>query len=221
MTEGGLQREEENALRQRCLAGHDASLRQLREMFHGLLVGVLQQRGANPTEAADIVADLWSECVGDHGRPSLLARFGGRCALRTWLIAVATNRLVDVKRRERLRHQDKGREALTGHPASNLPTPPREEALTRLLHVCLQEALCHCDQDGLLMLKLVHLHGLTQREVGQMWGWHESKISRHMGNAMEAISAGTRAGIRRRDPWLEIGWEDLLEVCQAGPEGFF
>ena len=39
-----------------------AAASELRSRYHGKLVGVLRSRGANQTEAEDLVADLWTDC---------------------------------------------------------------------------------------------------------------------------------------------------------------
>jgi len=70
------------------------------------------------------------------------------------------------------------------------------------------------------MLRLVYLHDVTQREVGRMWGWHESKVSRCLAQAMAEIEARTQERIRETDPWMELTWEDFLDLCEAHRIGF-
>jgi hypothetical protein len=72
----------------------------------------------------------------------------------------------------------------------------------------------------MLMLRLVYLNTLTQREVGRMWGWHESKVSRCLTQAMTDIQATTLSEIKRRDPWLDLAWEDFVELCESHQIGF-
>ena len=47
---------------QRVLSINDDAAAELRARYHGRIVAVLCARGANPTEAEDLVADLWSDC---------------------------------------------------------------------------------------------------------------------------------------------------------------
>ena len=47
---------------QRVLAIEPSAAKELRSRYHGKLVGVLRARGANQTEAEDLVADLWTDC---------------------------------------------------------------------------------------------------------------------------------------------------------------
>ena len=139
-----------------------------------------------------------------------------------WLSSVATNRLIDHFRKGRFYADGSGRD---GHEGDGLSSrarevdgvsndpPPRDVELTRLLRGALACALQQCDQTGLLMLKLVHLHGLTGREIARMWGWHESKVSRTVSHAEDQIRAFTLAEVRRHEPSLDLVWEDLVELC--------
>src|ERR1043165_9707098 len=96
--------EQDLAFVQRVLTGDEAAASELRSRYHGKLVGVLRARGANQTEAEDLVADLWTDCFGGRtNRPTLLTKYQGRCSLESWLLTVATNRLVDLKRRQSFR----------------------------------------------------------------------------------------------------------------------
>src|SRR5437762_13056439 len=96
--------EQDLAFVQRVLAGEASAASELRSRYHGKLVGVLRARGANQTEAEDLVADLWTDCFAPRGnRQILLTKYQGRCALESWLLTVATNRLVDLKRRQSFR----------------------------------------------------------------------------------------------------------------------
>src|SRR5256885_7114117 len=96
--------EQDLAFVQRVLASEASAASELRSRYHGKLVGVLRARGANPTEADDLVADLWTDCFAPRGnRQTLLTKYQGRCALESWLLTVATNRLVDLKRRQSFR----------------------------------------------------------------------------------------------------------------------
>src|SRR6185503_9744361 len=94
------QLENEALLSHDCQGGDATALATLRAQSHEPLVRMLLARGASPTEAEDILADLWADCVpGADERPSLLEKFSARCSLQNWLATVATNRWLDFKRR--------------------------------------------------------------------------------------------------------------------------
>jgi predicted DNA-binding protein (UPF0251 family) len=70
------------------------------------------------------------------------------------------------------------------------------------------------------MLKLVHLHDLSQREISRMWGWHESKVSRTLDGARQSVSKIILLELKKVDPWLELRWEDFVELCAGSSEIF-
>ena len=202
-------------------------LPRLRRDYHTTLVNVLVARGASPLEAEDLLADLWGDCVGrDDDRPSLLEKFSGKCPVQNWLATVATHRLVDLKRRQKHRGElsTPGRDGESETDAfEQLPAASSnqsEGSLVDLLKNSLQAAFAKCPPQAMLMLRLVYLNTLTQREVGRMWGWHESKVSRCLTQAMTDIQATTLSEIKRRDPWLDLAWEDFVELCESHQIGF-
>jgi hypothetical protein len=64
------------------------------------------------------------------------------------------------------------------------------------------------------------LHELSQREIVQMLGWSESKVSRFLSKAMAEIEKHTLAEVKKRDSWLELGWQDFVELCETHQIGF-
>jgi RNA polymerase sigma factor (sigma-70 family) len=210
---------------QRCLGGDAAALGGLRERCHGTLRAILQARGATPTEAEDILADVWGDCVSDTDqKPSLLGKYSGKCALQSWLATVATNRWHDKKRKDSRMSEltppesDPSREPVAADDVEK--SIPSEDAIVALLRDALKAAFAACSPENKVCLRLVYLHGLSQREVSRMLGWIESKVSRALSSAMDQIASDTLSEIKRRDPWLKITWEDILELCQANQVGF-
>ena len=200
-------------------------LPRLRKDYHTVLLNTLIGRGASPVEAEDLLADLWGECVsGTDGRPSLLEKFSGKCPVQNWLITVATHRLVDLKRRQKHRGElSRDTEETDRDSFEQLPAPATaksEGGLVDLLKESLKAAFARCTPQAMLMLRLVYLNSLTQREVGRMWTWHESKVSRCLSEAMTQIETITLQEVKRRDPWLELDWQDFLELCESHQIGF-
>jgi RNA polymerase sigma factor (sigma-70 family) len=206
---------------------HDPELvGRLRNEYHGVLLSTLISRGASASEAEDLLSDLWGDCVGrGDDRPSLLEKFSGKCQIRSWLTTVATNRLLDLKRRQKHRGELPGADMDEGetNPFERVPaavSSRSEGNLVNLLKDSLQAAFAKSAPVAILMLRLVYLNGLSQREVGRMWGWHESKVSRCMSQAMEEIETTTLRELKRRDPWLDLSWQDFVELCESHEIGF-
>ena len=207
------QGEDEGALARKAQQADTEALAALRDRCHPRLVKILMARGANLTEAEDILADIWSDCVpGVEGKPSLLAKFGGKFSLLSWLARVATNRWIDQRRRE-VKHAA-GEETDPDEMPGSLVAPD-DDTFSNMLRESLRSAFACCSEQALILLRLVYQHGLTQREVGRMVGWSEAKTSRTLAKAMDQIKTQTLQNLKRRDAGLELLWEDLLGLCAS------
>jgi RNA polymerase sigma factor (sigma-70 family) len=203
----------------RCLSHDEAALLALKEQHYHRLISVAIARGASPTEAADLVADVWGELVSPAGgKQPLLEKYCGRCSLAAWLITVVTHRFIDRRRRGRLFTElgaDLGDEFKDGaHLSAPRATTP-EGDLLQILRLAVTEAFQNCPPETLVMLKLVYLHGISQRKIGRLWGWHESQVSRHIDRGLQEIQGRILARIKRTDGFLEVNWNDFLDLCQG------
>lgn len=210
----------ERSLVMKCQQGDAEALTRLREENHSVLLNILLSRGANRTEADDLLADLWADCVpGANDQPSLLEKFSGSCSLRSWLATVLTRRWIDLKRKH-ARRPEVSHESRDGDSRDDvfqqLPapgSPESESVLVELLQESLKAAFAQCRAEPMVLLRLRYLHGISQRELAHMLGCHETKISRTLSGAMEEIEKATLREINRRDPWLQLEWQDLLDMC--------
>jgi RNA polymerase sigma factor (sigma-70 family) len=210
----------------RCLQGDPAALAELREAHHPSLLNILRARGASWDETEELLADLWGDCVPANGeRASLLDKFSGKCPVQGWLATVATRRWIDLKRKQSRRDgtaQPADPEDRTD-PIQRLPAaslPERDDVLVDLLRDSLQAAFAACPPADLLMLRLVYLHGLSQREVLRMWNWSESRVSRKLSQAMQRIGQDTLRNLKQKDPWLDLTWQDFVDLCETHRIGF-
>ncbi|HEX5219993.1 MAG TPA: RNA polymerase sigma factor [Verrucomicrobiae bacterium] len=209
----------------RCQQGDPAALTQLRESHHASLFNILRARGATADEAEELLADLWGDCVPKHNdQPALLDKFSGKCSVQAWLATVATRRWIDLKRKQArhgetsLSSQNEAIDPLEKLPSTVAAIP--EDTLVELLRDSLRAAFAACPPADLLMLRLVYLHGLTQRELMRMWGWSESKVSRQLAHAMERIEHATLENLKQKDSWLELTWQDFVDLCETHRVGF-
>ena len=100
------------------------------------------------------------------------------------------------------------------------PAPAKEPALVGMLRESLQEAFARCPADAMVCLRLVYLHGLTQREVMKLLAWSEAKVSRFLSHAMAQIEKVTMAELKKRDPLLVLTWQDFIDLCETHDVGF-
>lgn len=210
---------------ERCLGQDGEAISDLQRQYRGLLIAYLMRSGATNSDAREIVENLWADCaVGDSLRPARFEKYHAQCPLQVWLKSIALNALIDRKRREsRFRAIEAGIVAAGGDAPCGVALSPAamDERLTdapllEIMKTALLAAMGKCPAQSYVMLQLVHLNGLTQREVAHMWGWHESKVSRTLDAAKELIATETLRAIKATDPWIELGWDDFVELCRCG-----
>jgi RNA polymerase sigma factor (sigma-70 family) len=226
MPEDSDREQEERLLVERCQEGDRDALAELREQNNGSLRNILIARGANGSEAEEVLAEVWAKCVpGGEQHPSLLEKFNANSRLQNWLARVATNRWLDWKRQDKFR----GEPPVSADAGSRteffyrVPATPKEDVdstLVGLLRDSLKAAFASCAPESLVLLRLVYLHDVTQREVMRMVGWSESKVSRTLSQALEYIRVETLRELKEREPMLTLTWQDFQDLCESEPAGF-
>ncbi len=215
-----------------CMEGDVAALAELRTLASGTAIAYLVNAGAEPAEGKDLVERLWADllAVPVEGR-SRMAHYNGRCAFQTWFNTVALNKLI-TKKRKQARWQKLIPARIDGGPDGEVTLPPgtmadplSDEADSAALIELMRDALDHafrtCDPEDFVLLQLSHCDELLGRELAVMFGCHPSGITRRLEKAQKHISAETIWKIRQRDPWLELRWEDFLELCRTATPASF
>jgi DNA-directed RNA polymerase specialized sigma24 family protein len=211
-----------------------AAVRILAMLRAPALAAFLKGRGASETEAADIIGNLCGDCFGGErkkgGMHRLLGRYNGTCPLPAFLRRVAVNRLISLKRRQALFREPGGGAEDAGAPgARRVPlaiepgideAPGTDEEIIPLLRDALHRAFAAVDAEKLLLFRLIHFHGVPQKRVAGIWGWHESKVSRAMDSLRAELKGAILAEIRRRDAWLDLQWDDFIGLCAESNELF-
>ena len=190
----------------------------------GWIQAVLVKRGASPTEAKDLTADVFGDCFGRRGeRPPLLKAYNGGGPLRAFLSRAALNRLIDLKRRQRFQG------SLPSRSFDDAPTDEfdllegesdsaSDDNLVNLLRDALIHAFEQCNARDLMLMRLVSIYGVRQESVAHALGWSQSKVSRAIAGVMEQIRASTIEELQKADPWLELDWTDFLGLCRNSTE---
>jgi RNA polymerase sigma factor (sigma-70 family) len=201
---------------QQCIEGNEEAISELKRSLTPFLSKVLGSYGASKDEIDEILAQLWGDCL--VGPRPLFHVFNGRSALKSWLTAICVNRWISLKRREA--QHTRAIHSLTldaeGSAApSKAATSHPDSSIIDILGPALREAFAACDVEELVLLQLVHMHGVTQREIASLWKWHESRVSRHIKRAEEKIAELTLRSVKDTDPYLELGWQDFVELCRC------
>lgn len=208
---------------QACLEGSDGAIAVLKSKCGPELKRYLIASGASPTEADEIVCNLWADCsIGDGARGPRFLKYRGHCPVVSWLKALALHELIDIKRRLK-RHptfstdgfEDSAIGDVEPSFAAAAMTERAEQPLLAIMKNALHRAFARCTAAEFVMLQLIFINGVTQRELGALWHWHESKVSRCVDAAMQQIAVETLRVIKMRDPWLEITWTDFLDLCRC------
>ena len=201
---------------QQCIEGSEEAIAELKRSLTPFLSKVLGSYGASKHEIDDILAQLWGDCL--VGPRPLFHVFNGRSALKSWLTAICVNRWISLKRREaqhtRAIHSLTLDAEQSAAPAKAATSHP-DSSIIDILGPALRQAFAACDVEELVLLQLVHMHGVTQREVASLWKWHESRVSRHIKRAEEKIAEFTLRSVKETDPYLELGWQDFVELCRC------
>lgn len=136
------------------------------------------------------------------------------------------NRLISLKRKQALCHEPAGGAGEPGEAGARRviagaepgepgepgepEAPGADEEIIPLLRDALHRAFAAVDAEKLLLFRLIHSHGVPQKRVAGMWGWHESKVSRAMEALRGELKDAILAEVRRRDAWLELQWDDFI-----------
>src|SRR5207237_6939092 len=116
-------------------------------------------------------------------------------SLRAWLITVGLHRLIDIARRKRFHHDMAAYEKTSSvDPMDKIPTADElapDTDLVSLLRSSLKNALARSNCEHLLLLYLVYLHGIKQRELADIYGCNESAVSRWLVSTLEQIQTET------------------------------
>jgi len=212
-------------LAQKCLEGEVSAIGRLQETYRGTLTNYLIHAGASPEEARELIGEFWADCLTERPlhRPRL-ATYGGNSPLQAWLKAVALNNLIQLKRREKRMRQvfvdghgvedGLGGEVVREAP-SDEPRHLSEPPLLEIMRGAVESAFRQCDPEDFVLLQLAHTNGLLGRELARMFSCSESKISRDLDGAKRKIVEATLSYVRARDPWLELQWEDFIELCRV------
>ena len=217
---------EDLLLAEACANGESQAFTRLKN-YEVFLIGVLRGRGASEIEAKDIVQNLWGDCVPRENseKPCLMARYSGVSSLSTWLATVATNRLIDSKRRRKIETVNESvEEEKFGKYVStvdvNLDSDPTG-SVRDLLHECISEAMESLELEHRLMLRLVFIENLQQQEIAQMWGTSNTKVTRIFQASMAQVKKETMSALKEREPWLDLKWEDFLQLSMQIPNLLF
>ena len=217
-------------LAQECLEGKTSALAYLQDVYREPLLAFLQGSGALPPEAREIVNELWSDCIAPQtDTMPKLARYNGGCALRTFFNTITLNTLLTRRRREnRWNHlvsveaaEAETEEIGTAPAARADDREPAEAPLLEIMREAIQAAFMACPAEDFVLLQLAHSDDLHVVELAQIFDCGIASVSRHVAKAGQGIAEATIQYVKAADPWLELKWEDFVELCGSASPACF
>jgi DNA-directed RNA polymerase specialized sigma24 family protein len=193
---------------QNLLAGHAAASELVSRFRKRIEAHLLARCDSNDGNARLRAVEIASEVIADCVRkdPPLVTRWDGQAPLLAFLNVVAENRLknwwASAAVRKTTALEPETMAAFAGQPAEaasfeDIAPPPKalEEAVRRALHNLVLES-----PEPLAFFRLRALHGIEQRWLAQIWGVHESTVSRHIKKVTDHLLACALESQRAADP---------------------
>ena len=204
---------------QRCLEGDEKAIAEFQAKYRPVVMAYLVHAGANEGEARDVTDSLWTDCFEErlNNRPRL-ATYAGKASLKSWLYPMALNRLIARKRTEEYRSKI----VQAGLDLDQLDVASPEGAvldseapLIELMRDALEAGFKECPAEDFVLLHLAHMDRLHLVELAQMFDCSKTKIAVDLQHARERVASATLRYVRQIDPWLELAWEDFVDLCRV------
>jgi RNA polymerase sigma factor (sigma-70 family) len=195
------------ALARECQAGAEGAWIRLQESYRTGLSSLLIGRGASLAEAEDLLSEMWMDLGGfeSTARP-LLESYEEKGTLKSWLGTVAVNRWITLRRRK-----SAAEKFIPGQLCED-SVDFRVSPCTHLgeaMRQSLNWAWRNCPPESRVMLQLLHVEKVKQREIARVWGWSESKVSRGIESASCQIQKDTLREISKEQGGY-LCWRDFM-----------
>lgn len=145
---------------ERSAAPEQPSFSEIFRTYSGFVWRVLLRLGVAEADVEDVAQEVF---MGVHRN---LARFEGRCSLRTWVYGICHRRAVDYRRRAYVR-----REVATDEPPELVTEATQERGLdVKHARDRLQQVLDSLDEDKRAVFVLFEIEQLPMDEVAEVVG---------------------------------------------------
>jgi RNA polymerase sigma-70 factor (ECF subfamily) len=197
--------------------GVPAAIQVLESSCFGDLAALLRGRGADPSEADEVVQRLRHRLlVAEPGTEPRIATYGGRGDLRAWVRVAAVRAWLNV-RRESAQNASLACEddAFVDQATNDLELELLKGKYRELFRRVFLERVEALAPETRLLLKLHYLDRLSMDEVGKVLGVHRLTVLRRLERARQELSEGTKerllAELRLAPPEVE----SLLRLIQS------
>lgn len=211
-------------LKEKILAGDVAAVESFVSINKPMLERFVSSLDASACGASQIFAmasDIISECCS--GENPLISKFSGTGGggIGSWLRTVARYRFYNIMRSPALKKRSDSELALENAVDEN--DSFAEEAELAAVEA-LRGAVAYANHvvglaspTGLVLLRLIHLHGIQGKTLAGLWGKHAAQVSRAVTETMEAFRDEVLGALRAWDPLYEMSWADCAGLCRKHP----
>ena len=206
-------------LAERALAGDSSASEEIKEIQDGLMAYFLSRK-VKQQDAEDVISRIWEKCFpSDPERISILTRYTGATGLKPWFITIGLNILIDFHRKQSrlvyLAEPEVSPGRVEETPIHKTTPGAETELVTSMIRDAFKEALEAIPLEERLILTLIFFEGIQRQEVARCWGCCNARITRITQKAAVQIREETLNLIRKREPWLEVEWSDVLKIAAS------
>ncbi len=213
-----------------CDAGVSRAWETLVAQYTKGLVALARRRGGAPSEAEDLVANLWGDLSLAPANGSSRTRLGaydGAGKLFAWLATILIKRSADEARRRKVTTfgdrtpeiGDDGRPGSFSQPDDPAELTMDSESAKRIAET-LRAAWDLLEDREALALSYKYRNGLRQVQIAQLLGVSETRVSRTLSRAIEklqeailAVQPAADEALDRQHLWDRVR-EDLHNLLQ-------
>ena len=194
-----------------CTLGKELAWEGFIEKYRPMLYAAARTLTHDETAAGELVDSLWADLYGMDTRAgerrSLLAYYGGRSSLGTWLHAVLARRFIDLTRATA---RAKPLDSYPSEPATEGdPSDPDRLRYVAAFGTALTEALGMLEPCDRLRLAYYYLENLTLREIARLLSEHPSSVSRRLEQTRGELKRRVERRLRREDKLSE----EQIRLC--------
>ena len=210
-------------LRARILAGDTAAVEEFVSSQKPMLerfVSSLDSSSCGASQVFSMASDVITDCCS--GENPLIAKFSGTGGgIGNWLRTVTRYRFYNLMRSPALKKRTDSELAVENAVDEN-------DALAEASELAAVEALRgavayanhvvgQASPTGIVLLRLIHLHGIQGKVLASLWGKHAAQVTRTVADTTEKFRDEVLSALQAWDPLFSMTWADCAALCRKYP----
>ena len=206
------------------LAGETAAVEEFVTTYQPMLqrfVSSLDSKSCGASQVFSIADDIITDCCA--GEEPLISKFSGTGdgGIGSWLRTVARYRFYNLMRSPALKKRSHADTALDeaaddGDAFAEDSELAAVEALRGAVAYA-NRVVGEASPTGIVLLRLIHLHGIPGAVLASLWGKHAAQVTRRVSDTMEKFRDEVLASLHAWDPLFAMSWADCAALCRKHP----